>query len=300
MVLVNYMRKVDLTAADQYLKRITELPPAPGVAAELLGLFKDADIDIDRVVHLIRQDPALTANVIKLCNSASFRGEESSSDLFEAVTRLGFYEVYRVVAALLGARAMSMWKTDGGLDIDEIWRHSVASAVAAGKLAGRSGESEAVAYTTGLLHDIGKLVLASVEGARYASLVRQVQISGTSLSEAEREAFGVDHALVGEQLLCRWGLPPDLAKAVGFHNSPPRTGEPLEQLTAIVQIASDVAHQTDLEDSPAQAILTCHPEALKVLGITEEDVSAIIAETRDDLQQAAGLSMVSSGTVETV
>jgi putative nucleotidyltransferase with HDIG domain len=294
------MRKCDSTAANEYLKKITDLPPAPGVAAQLLGLFKDPDIDIDRVVHLIRQDPSLTANVIKMCNRASFRGEEPSSDLFEAVTRLGFYEVYRVVAALLGARAMSMWKTDGGLDINDIWRHSVASAVAAGKLAGRSGESEAIAYTTGLLHDIGKLALASVEGARYARLVREVQISGTSLAEAEREAFGVDHALIGEQLLCRWGLPPNLAKAVGLHNSIPGSDEPLERLTAIVQIASDVAHQTDLEDSLAQASLTCHPEALKVLGITEEDVSAIIAETRKDLHQVAGLSMASSGTVATV
>ena len=286
------MRKEDLTAADRYLDRITTLPPAPGVATELLGLFSDPNIDIDRVIDLIRRDASLTANVIKMSNSAHFRGAEASNDIFEAVTRLGFYEVYRVVAALLGARAMAMWKTKGGLNINDLWRHSVASAIAAGKLAKRTDESEAVAYTAGLLHDIGKLVFASVEGVRYANLVREASKSGTRLRAAELATFGVDHALVGQQLLSRWGLPDSLTEAVGLHDNPLQASQPYGRLTAIVQIASDLAAQTDLEGSRAQVMPSIHPAAMELLGITDDELPALLVEIQEGLQQVAGISSV--------
>ena len=76
--------------ADQYIDRVTDLPPAPTVAAELLGLFGDPNQDIDRIVELIGHDPSLTVDILRRCNSALFRGDEPASDMFEAVTRLGF------------------------------------------------------------------------------------------------------------------------------------------------------------------------------------------------------------------
>jgi putative nucleotidyltransferase with HDIG domain len=288
----NPMRIDDLTPADRYLDRITKLPPAPGVASELLGLFSDPNIDIDRVIDLIRRDPALTANVIKMCNSALFRGAEASDDIFEAVTRLGFYDVYQVVAALLGARAMAMWQTKGGLNINDLWQHSLASAIAAGKLAKRTDESEAVAYMAGLLHDIGKLVFASVEGARYADLVRAARKSGTSLREAERTAFGVDHALVGQQLLVRWGLPGSLTEAIGLHEDLPQIGQPCGRLTAIVMIASELAAHAGSGGSLVQIVPSLHPAVMELLGITDNDVPLLLAEIQEGLQQVAGISSV--------
>ncbi len=291
------MRIDNLTAADRYLDRITELPPAPGVASELLGLFSDPNIDIDPVIDLIRRDPSLTANVIKMCNTALFRGAEAADDIFEAVTRLGFYDVYQVVAALLGARAMSMWKTNGGLNINDLWRHSVASAIAAGKLAKRTDESEAVAYTAGLLHDIGKLVFASVEGARYADLVNAARKSGTNLRDAERAAFGVDHALVGQQLLVRWGLPASVTEAIGLHDDPPQIDQPFGRLTAIVQIASELAAQAEPGAALAQVTPSLHPAAMELLVITDDELPTLLAEIQEGLAQVAGISPVHSNPV---
>jgi HD-like signal output (HDOD) protein len=286
------MRPTDLTAADRYLDRITALPPAPGIATELLGIFSDPNIDIDRVVDLIRRDPSLTANVIKMCNTAYFRGAEPSNDIFEAVTRMGFYDVYRVVASLVGARAMSAWNTKGALNVNDLWGRSLASAIAAGKLAKRSDESEAVAYTAGLLHDIGMLVVASVEGVRYGELVSGAEKSGASLRDAEQEAFGVDHAMVGGQLLFRWGLPEDLTHAVGLHDEPPCVGEPFGRLTTIVQIASNLAGQMGPGGSRTQAEPSIHPAAMECLGITQEEMPALVAEIQKGLLQVMDLSAV--------
>jgi putative nucleotidyltransferase with HDIG domain len=279
--------------ADQYIDRIKNLPPAPAVATELLELFGDPNNNIDRVVELIRLDPSLTAKVLKRCNSSYFSSDQPCTDMFEIVTRLGFYDVYCMVATLIGASAMSLGKGKGGLDITGLWRHSVTTAVAAGVLAKHVEEPEAVAFTAGLLHDIGKLVFASVEGSRYARLVKRAGDFGTGLAEAEMAAFGVDHTTIGGQMLVRWGLPKNIAAAAHFHNYPPRFGKPHERLVAIVQIASNLARRMTAEEFQAPEVPLAHPEAVQLLELTAEDMPKLIAKTGEQLQRFEGLSTLS-------
>jgi putative nucleotidyltransferase with HDIG domain len=276
--------------ADHYIDRLKELPPAPTVATELLDLFGDPDTNIVRVVDTIKHDPSLTAKLLKLCNSAYFPGAEPVTEMFEVVTRLGFYEVYCVVAALVAASVMALGKAKKGLDINRLWQHSVCSAVAAGKLAKRVGEPEAVAFTAGLLHDIGKLIFASVEGSKYGDLVKMVQLSGATLSEAEVAVLGVDHASVGEQLLVRWGLPEGISTAVGRHNMTYLKGAQLDRLTAIVQIASELAIQLENGASATPILPPGCTEALKLLRLASGDVPALVAEIKEGLQRVEGLS----------
>jgi putative nucleotidyltransferase with HDIG domain len=283
------MAPMNTDKADDYIDRIKDLPPAPTVATELLDLFRDSNSDIDRVVELIRFDPSLTAKILKRCNNTYFGNDEPSTDIFEVVTRLGFYEVYCIVAALVGASVMALGKSNHGLDIDTLWRHSVASAVAASNLARRAEESEAVAFTAGLLHEIGKLVLSSVEGAPYAKMVQENAASGTSLAAAEIAAFGVDHATIGAQLLVRWGLPNNIAVAVLFHNGASESGKPFARLIAIVQIASVLANQLGAKQPQVNGWSSRHAEAMNLLGLTEEEIPEMIAEMETEQKRFDGL-----------
>ena len=122
---------------DQYLDRVKHLPPAPTVAVQLLGLFADPDRDIDRIVELVSHDPALTAETLKRCNSASLVGAEPATDMFEAVSRLGFYEVYRIVMALVASRTMSAVRTKYPKEGTRLWQHTVTAAAIAAVLARR-------------------------------------------------------------------------------------------------------------------------------------------------------------------
>lgn len=275
--------------ADQYIDRVTDLPPAPTVATELLGLFGDPNRDIDRIVELISHDPSLTVEVLKRCNSASFGGTEAASDMFEAVTRLGFYEVYCVVAALVGARAMSLGKGKESLDVGRLWRHSVVTAVAAATLARRVQEAEAVAFTAGLLHDIGKLVFASVENATYADLVRQTGPFGQRLADSEQVAFGVSHARIGARLLARWGLPENVSVAAQHHHGSPKAAEPFERLAATVSFASDLAHQMVDQAPSTPDLVSFSPDAMILFQLTEDDIPTLIAQTQAGLQRVQGL-----------
>ena len=278
-----------MNIADQYIDQVTDLPPAPTVATELLGLFGDPNHDIDRIVELIGHDQSLTVDVLRRCNSASFRGDEPTSDMFEAVMRLGFYEVYCVVAALVGARAMALGKTKGGLDVISLWRHSVVTAVAAATLARRVQEAEAIAFTAGLLHDIGKQVFSSVEGSTYADLVRQTGAFGQRLADAEQTAFGVSHASIGARLLARWGLPENVAAAALHHHGSPKLAEPFAQLAAIVSLANSLAHQMIDQADHAPDLLACHPDAVMLLLLSAEDVAPLVAEIQAGLERVQSL-----------
>jgi putative nucleotidyltransferase with HDIG domain len=274
--------------ADQYIERVVDLPPAPTIAVELMGLFADADYDIDRVVELISHDPALTVAVLKRCNSAALGGSRVATDMFEAVTRLGFYEVQCVVATIVGARAMSLGKGEGPMDVSHLWRHSVVTAVAAATLAKRVQETEATAFTAGLLHDVGKLVFASVERLTYANLIGQAGTSGPKLAEAEQTAFGVSHASIGARLLTRWGVPPNVAGAA-LHHHGTKFDEPHAQLAATVGLASDLAHQISGQNALQPNVLVSRPDAVIFFELTADDIPTLIQQTEKDLHRVQGL-----------
>jgi HD-like signal output (HDOD) protein len=94
---IHTLRKSLINPAERYLNDVTTLPPAPTVLSQLLTLFREPDRDIDQVVQLITYEASLTAQVMRACNSVHFAGGQPPSDIFEAVTRIGFYHVYTLV-----------------------------------------------------------------------------------------------------------------------------------------------------------------------------------------------------------
>src|SRR5215216_5933247 len=104
---------------DEYIDRVKNLPPAPRILPELLVLLRQEDIDSSRVVELISYDPAITAAVLRLCNSAYFAGGSPADDLQEAVNRLGFRQVYLLVAAVSGAKLLGPAQSGYGIDPGE-------------------------------------------------------------------------------------------------------------------------------------------------------------------------------------
>ena len=278
-----------MSKMDEYIDRVRHLPPAPAVVGQLLGLLSDPNRNLERIVELIGYDPSLTAEVLKRCNSAFFRGAEPASDIFEAVSRLGFYEVYCVVVALMAARTISLAPAKGALDPNVLWKHSVTTAVAASALAVRVQEPEAVAFTAGLLHDVGKLILASVEPQVYSNLLAQSGSSGPALAGAEAAALGVTHADVGSRLLARWGLPTPVAIAVQYHHQPPTAASPYERLAAIVHLSNILAHHTTQGDGAPLDPATLRPELLKLTDVEPDDLPYMLGQTKSGLVRVEGL-----------
>ena len=260
---------------DRYLEKVEQLPPAPVVAVELLNLFSDPDRDIDRIVELIKHDPSLTAEALKRCNLGFM---EPAADMFEAVSRLGLYEIYSIVLGLLASRTMKEVRTQYSHDANRLWRHTVVTAVICSILAKRVGVAESAAFTAGLLHDIGRLVLISKEGVVYGDMVRKAGFCGRKLADEETSVLGFSHAALGSRLLARWGLPAGVCHAVELHHLPPADTTEHTRLAAVVNFANCLAHQ--LLDDPAQTpkAAQASPQAMALVELKETDIPALERE----------------------
>jgi putative nucleotidyltransferase with HDIG domain len=273
---------------DQYLSRVDHLPPAPTLVVELLDLFKQPDRDLDRVVELIAHDPSLTAEVLKLCNSAFFGGDDPVDDMFTAVMRVGFFEVYRLVVGVFGANAIGRASAAGGPLAVQMWQHSVTAAVAAETLAERIQVNKGVAFTAALLHDIGQMVLASVEGPRYAQWHEKPEVSGQSRLASENAAFGLDHAQIGARLLARWNFPPNLVNAVSSHHDPIQ-GKPFERLAAIVNLANVIAYRISSDQGVVPVEFQDGNGVLSMLRLTADDLPDLVEQTKEGLVKVKAL-----------
>ncbi len=180
---------------DTYINKVKTLPPAPRILPELLSLLGQDDTDSSRIVQLISFDPAITACVLRVCNSAYFAGALPADDLQEAIK--GY-----------------------GINPGELWQHSVTAAVAAQLIAKSKGEDDSVVFTATLLHDIGKIVLAEALEHIYVKLIEENRSQQAALIETEKRVLGVQHAEIGGHLLARWNFPPSLVNAVWFHHDP--------------------------------------------------------------------------------
>src|SRR4051794_10472010 len=193
---------------DALLDGIETLPASPYPLPELSKALTDPNADLNRVVEIISFDPALTAKLLQLCNSASFSRGTPANDVAQAVNRLGFQTVYRALAALKGPQIFRRSGKAGGFDPVDLWTHAVMSAIAAQMMAEDLGEESAFLFTSGLLHDLGKSILG--ETPDYAAVVRQARAEHKPLQEIEKSVLGTDHATIGARLLERWNFSPEM------------------------------------------------------------------------------------------
>jgi putative nucleotidyltransferase with HDIG domain len=238
---------------DAYLDRIKHLPPTPALMIQLIELFRQRDADVDEIVTLLRRDTALSVEVLRRCNSSYFGLETPVMDINEAVFQLGFHEVYQMTVSLSGMRTMTPKETIPGFQAEKLQRHSSIAAIAAGELALEVDESEGIAFTAGLLHDVGKLVLALGEREKYVAVMDDCQRAGTSLSETEKTLFGFNHDEVGARLLQRWGVPVEVVTPALRHNDSKPEGE-WQRFVAITSMASRLANHIEQEKTPAPFI----------------------------------------------
>lgn len=214
--------------ADENLKRLVSrmstIPSLPMNYQEILQELKSPEPSLRTVGEIIAKDVAMTAKVLQLVNSAFFGIPRRVTSPMQAVTLLGLQTVNGLV---LSVGVFSQFDQQLTLfSMDDLIDHSLQVASQAKRIAARQGKDETLcndAFVAGVLHDIGKLVLATSFPKQYGQAVAAAQEWGYSLSAVERETFGADHADVGAYILSLWGLPTALIEAVAFHHDPKKS-----------------------------------------------------------------------------
>jgi putative nucleotidyltransferase with HDIG domain len=272
---------------DTLLERVDRLPPMPRVLPRLLSLLSDPETDLTQIFELVAVDTALTARLLRACNSACFGMSRPVNDVSEAVHRLGFQTVYRTVAAVSGASCFKS-PEPGEPHADRLWRHSVTTAFAAQFVAEDAGLDGSMLFTAGILHDLGKIVLS---GAQVEAGEPPEDGTLEAIGDAlrwERTTYGFSHAEVGGRMLERWHFSDELATSVKCHHSP-ETGGGGARFAACVSLADTLAHH--LDSRPATqlvASLEAHT-ALEILGLAEEQLLCYDDRVRENLQFVEGM-----------
>jgi HD-like signal output (HDOD) protein/CheY-like chemotaxis protein len=218
------------------VSQLANVPSVPGLYFEILKELRSPEAALDRVGATIAKDPAMTAKILQLVNSAFFGLASQITDPTEAVMQLGLQTIKSLVLAVHVFSELDSAK-DARFHIGKIQHHCLATALAAKRIAQierqKSGVGDAC-FTAGLLHDIGRLVLMANLPDQYAEAMARAQKESIPLVEAERAVFGVTHAETGGYLLGLWGLPGAIVEATVFHHCPrARAGRDFEPLTAV-------------------------------------------------------------------
>ncbi len=222
---------------------ILDLPTLPTVVAKIVELVDNPRTNASTLAHLISRDPALTARMLKMANSAYYGFPRRIGTINLAIVILGFNTVRDLaVSASLVERVNLAY--EGGDLMSDFWEHSISTAVAARMLqrfspAGSVGES----FVAGLLHDIGRLVVARYLPDEFVKLQEALKESQEPLWALEHQILGTTHGEIGGMLCKRWNLPEGLCEAIRWHHLPLKKAEP-DPLTAIIHVAEYISHRS--------------------------------------------------------
>jgi putative nucleotidyltransferase with HDIG domain len=229
---------------EEIISKVKDLPIVSETARKLPALLNKPELHRDDLVKTLRCDNVLTAKLLRVCNSVEIGLREPVTSLDQAVLLLGDNVIFRTVCALGYGSIMSAPLVGYAVEANGLWSHSVTTGVAAEYLAeieNYGSFQPPVAFTAGLLHDIGKIILNQLLTPKIRSDIRDLIAEKTlSRVDAEREVFGADHAAVGAALLRRWGVPEVIAQAVASHHHP--VVQPEIELSALVHLANSAAH----------------------------------------------------------
>lgn len=219
------------------------LPAMPRTVSDLLVEMNRDEPSPKRVGELISLDPALTTRVLRLSNSAFFRVSRKIGDADEAVAMLGMTHVRSLVmAAALGAS----FKAVPGIDLKQFWRYSLRSAEIARSLAGVLHLNQGSAFTSGLIHAIGILVMHIAMPDRMVPISVSTPPLDLNRAAAEKAVFGYSYAEVGAGLVERWQFPEEMASAL-VNQLSPFEGNTYDPLAGVLHLASWRARAEEIQ-----------------------------------------------------
>ena len=223
------------------LAQVKSVPSLPAVVVKLREYLDDPEVNFTSLARVIELDPGLTANVLQLANSAYFGWRGSISSVRDAISRLGTSRIFQMVLCMSVAPLVRRPVKGYGLSAEQLWDHSVAVAICSEQLALRLQLSCAgQAFTTGLLHDLGKIVLGTFVEIDDEPIREIVELDQLSFDQAERMVLGIDHAEVGAHLLRAWNLPDDVVAAARWHHDPNRNDTSYQDVVDLTHCADGV------------------------------------------------------------
>jgi putative nucleotidyltransferase with HDIG domain len=272
---------------DDVIRQIKDLPTLPAVAQEMLNNIDDEDTSLDDICEKVAMDQSLAANMLRLANSSYYGTNSKVVTLQQAAALLGIKNVKKLIlmASIESSFSTSQCRT---FDAKAFWRHSIATAICAEMISRTLKMKHDFAFTAGLLHDIGRLVLVTRFPKDYEQVLAYRDKLDCYLLDAERAVMGIDHVVVGWLLAKEWEFSDTIQDAIRGHHQP--DDKNLNSIAAIIHVANSIVHALDLSKTEHDLVPILSQHAWDSLALNETDYLAIFRETElrfDALNQNA-------------
>jgi HD-like signal output (HDOD) protein len=271
------------TEIDSYLSDTSRLPAFPAVANHAISLAYDPDVDIKNLAEEITRDPAITAAIIKLSNSAYFSPTRQVRSVQEAIVTLGLNTVKDiiVIAASQGILKQDLegYKMEG----NSMWDHSLLVAELSSRIAKmkKTKTKPDVAFTAGLFHDVGKIVMAGFfKKVQRLVMMEMEKNPDKRFSDIEKSFLGYTNSEIGGLLLSRWKFPGELVEAATFSYHP-ENAKINPELSSIVHVANVITLASGIGVDIGGLSEDLSAFAIKNLGLTDADISELYGELPD-------------------
>jgi putative nucleotidyltransferase with HDIG domain len=241
------------------------LPPFPQVAVRVLRLANDENVQLHQLCDLVSSDPAFASEVLTVANSVLYAPRYPSTSILQAVAVLGA-NTLQGMCVMVGVRAY-LGKAMSLPSMRKLWRHNLACAIIAERLAAVGFIDKDMAYTCGILHDVGRMALAVIQPKAYAALLERHCGTAATILEAERQLFGWDHCETGRQLISDWKLPDDFDPLVAEHHVA-RRSDGAWDVTELVKVSCAMAGAVGYAAFPG-CETTPYPDLLEQLPARE-------------------------------
>ena len=228
---------------DEILENVEQLPTMSQAILEIIGCIDDPDVGVDELVKTISLDIGLTTSILKVANTARFSGQGHISNISNAVMVLGLKQI-REMVCVLGVKESFPQIKSSSFDYTNFWRHSVAVAVCSKILGQLAGASPAIGFVSGMLHDIGQLVLAMTAPDEFRMVMEYRASHDCQVIEAEQVVLGIDHAKIGAYLARKWNLPEVICSAIEHHHMPDVV--PTINMADLVHVSEVLAHALEI------------------------------------------------------
>ncbi len=275
------------------LKSIKTLPPFPATIQKVMALANDPDSSLTELVAVIRLDQAITANILRICNSSYFGLRMPVDNVNDAIVHMGKRNVLR---AVMTSGLSRYFRTTKGYDVKggELWEHAVAVALMSQICAARiSRPDDSRLFTAAVLHDIGKVVLGEFVHEAWRKIQELVENKKYSFLEAEEEVIGVNHAELGGEIALIWKFPDEILKAIAFHHRPDLLADG-DAVPWIVYLANQLCHMMGIGVGADALAYRAVGDVAGRFDLKQRDLEDMMARLHQSLQGARELVSIVS------
>lgn len=248
-------------------KQPQALPAVPKIVHELIDSFNSEDVSIDEIAKKLAADPVLSARLLRLANSAYYHVSRSVGTVNDAISMLGFVTVRTLV---ISSGLTGGYKSMPGMDLSQFWRYSLHTAAVSSWLAKKVGVNVDLAFTVGLMHGIGQLVMHSGMPEQMLHLDKLASPMDPRRIDMERTSFGYSFATVGAELARQWRFPLTFVDAI-HHFPDPLAKEAFDSVSAVIHLAVWRARAEHNQLTPEELAATVPTDICKKLGLKPDD-----------------------------